>query len=210
MGAYVEMPECPRGHGSLSIVFGGHYGPGKRGQMYKCVPADGSKAHRFVPALPRERMKEARCLECENPIHAHEGPKMARVFKWPVRTVVRALGQVGEGKTYVAASDGVRTTSKEERGTLVGDWVEAYTPDLWAAKGPKRWPQFLVADAKPFYIRDWSKRPDLTRRPRQSDKLPTKVAFTLMVVMGADAPPTPPWTTGTGSPCTRSSCPALR
>ena len=184
----MEMPLCPRGHGSVSIVFGGRYGVGKTRQLYKCVPADGSKPHRFVPVLPREPMSEHRCLECENPIHAHEGPKRARVFQWPLRTVVRTLGKVAAGATYVASSEDVRESSKRA-GMLAADWVEAYTEDLWTQAGPKAWPQFLVTDAKAFHIRDWSARPDLTRKPRRGEKLPSKVAFTLLAVVGADPPP---------------------
>ena len=188
----VEMPECPRGHGSLRIVFGGHYGHGKAKQMYKCTPADGSRPHRFVPALPRQPLPaESRCLECENPVHIHEGPKMGRVFRYPVRTVVRALGQVAEGKPYTAASDGVRHLTTRECGTLVSDWVEAFTPDLWSVLGPQQWPAFLVADARTFYVRDWSQRANPRRRPPKHERLPRKPAFTLAVVMGADPPPSP-------------------
>jgi hypothetical protein len=116
---------------------------------------------------------------------------MGRLFQHPVRTVVRALGRVADGKTYVEASSGVRDTNKPERGTLVGDWVEAYAPDLWREAGPKSWPQFLVADARTFYVKDWSKRANMTKRPPKGEKLPHKAAFTLVVIMGADAPPSP-------------------
>jgi hypothetical protein len=39
----VEMPACPRGHVSRSVVFAGLYGTGLNRQRYRCVPADGSK-----------------------------------------------------------------------------------------------------------------------------------------------------------------------
>lgn len=172
-------------------MFGGKYGKGDVRQMYKCTPADGSKPHRFVPALPREPLAESRCLECENPIHAHEGPRRARRFQWPVRTVAGALGKVAAGASYVSASEDVRDVRAVERGTLVGDWVEAYTDDLWNELGPTQWPEFLVTDSKPFKIRDWAQRPVPGKRPRKGAKMPIKVAFTLLVVMGADAPSHP-------------------
>lgn len=185
------MPLCPRGHGSRQIVFGGRYGQGLGKQLYKCYPADGSRPHRFAPLLPRQGMPEHTCWECENPIYAHEGPRTARAFQWPLRTVVQALGRVAAGETYVGAARRVRDLPVRDRGTLVADWVEAYTDALWAALGPRQWPQFLVADTKTFEVRDWSQRADLTRPPKAGERLPSVAAFTLIVIVGADAPPYP-------------------
>lgn len=58
----MEKPPYPREHGSLSIVFGGRYGVKGNRQLYKCVPVDGSKPHRFAPVLPRDPQREDRCL----------------------------------------------------------------------------------------------------------------------------------------------------
>lgn len=192
----LEMPRCPRGHGSVKITFGGTYGgsagPPRRmpKQLYKCVPADGSKPHRFAPLLPRRQRREARCEECESTVHFHEGPASPRQFTNGVRLAAQTLVRVASGMSYVQASEMVRVT-RDRGGMLAADWVEAFTGDLWAALGPRQWPAFLVADSKPFNIRDWSQRANPDRPPGQGEKLPSKLAFTLAVVVGADAPRTP-------------------
>ena len=61
---------CPRPeHAGSRVRFDGHYGkPGHRRQLYRCMPGNGDRPHRFTEVLPREEavdrgVTEERALE---------------------------------------------------------------------------------------------------------------------------------------------------
>ncbi len=184
----LEVPECPRGHQGSRVVFAGFTGKaGTKRQQYRCHPVDGQAPHRFVPQMPRLLAPESHCRECENSIHSHEGPRTARDFVWPVRTIAEALLRVGSGMSYIRAAAEVRAT-QSNAGQLVADWVEAFTEPLWQAHGPKTWPAYLIADSKPIYVRDKSAPIESPERGAGRKKRPTAVAYHLHTVIGSDGP----------------------
>lgn len=169
------------------MVFGGFYGKsGQRRQMYRCTPAGGEKPHRFAPPLPRIQAPESACAECENPVHAHEGPRTGRQFSFPVRTIAESLGRVADGVSYQRVAEGVRSSGSES-GQLVADWVEAFSGDLWEALGPKQWPAYLVCDSKPFYVRDRAATPGPVSRGRRG-RGKSSPAFHVVSIVGSDGP----------------------
>src|SRR5680860_881281 len=58
---------CPRHeHAGSRVRFDGHYGvPGHRRQLYKCIPVDGERPHRFSENLPRQESWAEACEACE-------------------------------------------------------------------------------------------------------------------------------------------------
>ena len=170
------------------MVFGGFYGKREqRRQMYRCTPVDGEKPHRFAPPLPRIQGPESACLECENPIHAHEGPRTGRQFSFPVRTIAEVLGRVADGVSYQRAARDVRITGSDS-GQLVADWVEAFSQDLWDALGPQAWPAYLVCDSKPFYVRQRAAQPGPVSKGRRA-RGKSVTAFHVVSIVGSDGPP---------------------
>jgi len=94
--------ECPRPeHARSRVRFDGHYGrPEHRRQLYRCVPANGDRPHRFTEVLPREEAWHDACEACERPVHLHEGPHAARRYQFVARGIAEALQAVGAGATY--------------------------------------------------------------------------------------------------------------
>jgi len=73
---------CPRvEHAGSRVRFDGHYGkPGHRRQMYRCVPGNGDRPHRFTETLPREESWTSACEACERSVDGHEGPHAPREY----------------------------------------------------------------------------------------------------------------------------------
>src|SRR5680860_1545460 len=95
---------CPRHeHAGSRVRFDGHYGvPGHRRQLYKCIPVDGERPHRFSENLPREESWAEACEACERDVGFHEGPHAARCYQFVARGIAGALGMVGAGGRPVA------------------------------------------------------------------------------------------------------------
>ena len=108
---------CPRHeHAGSRVRFDGHYGvPGHRRQLYKCIPVDGERPHRFSENLPREESWAEACEACERDVGFHEGPHAARCYQFVARGIAGALGMVGAGATYRDAALVAR-----ERATATG------------------------------------------------------------------------------------------
>lgn len=130
VGSGTKVRETCATHTDGRVVLFGKYGkePNRR-QMYQCIPADGSKRHKFAGASPRLVADAATCGQCENPVAAHEGPRVARTYDFPVAQAVAALVMVGQGVSYTESAD--RTRVRNQRGRfasgaqLVANWVEA-------------------------------------------------------------------------------------
>jgi hypothetical protein len=97
---------CPRPeHTGSRIRFDGHYGkPGHRRQLYRCVPANGDRPHRFTERLAREESWHDACETCERPVRLHEGPHAARRYQFVARGIAEALQAVGAGTSYRQAA----------------------------------------------------------------------------------------------------------
>ena len=83
------------------VRFDGHYGPeGHRRQRYRCIPANGDRAHCFTEPLPREESWSDACEACERDVGFHEGPHAARKYQFVARGIAEALQMVGAGSSY--------------------------------------------------------------------------------------------------------------
>src|SRR5680860_1771875 len=93
---------CPRHeHAGSRVRFDGHYGvPGHRRQLYKCIPVDGERPHRFSENLPRQESWAEACEACER--DELVAPRRVRTFVEAdvARGIAGALGMVGAGATY--------------------------------------------------------------------------------------------------------------
>jgi len=162
---------CPRPeHAGSRVRFDGHYGkPGHRRQLYRCVPANGDRAHRFTELLPREEAWHDACESCERPVHLHEGPHAARHYQFVARGIAEALQAVGAGASYRQAALVARERARRLRadpdthqqrptrhGQLVADWVEVFAPVVFEPHRPSAWPATgsLLLDDLPFSVRD--------------------------------------------------------
>jgi len=150
-------PPCPK-HPGGKVVRDGLYARGseKPRQRYRCHPADGSKRHRFTPALPRAYKGhgfDEPCDTCEETPGIHHGDQVAaRRHGWSSRTVARGLMRLARGETYgETAAWALRrsraprtrrpaspTTSKRpataaanRRWHIAADWVDCYSPAIW-------------------------------------------------------------------------------
>lgn len=146
---------CPSPeHAGSRVRFDGHYGePGHRRQLYRCVPANGDRAHRFTELLHREEAWRDACETCERPVHLHEGPHAARRYQFVARGIAEALQAVGAGQTYRQAGLVARERARRLRadpetgerrmtrhGQLVADWVEVFAPVVFEPHRPLAWP----------------------------------------------------------------------
>ena len=97
---------CPRPeHAGSRVRFDGRYGPSEhRRQLYKCVPVNGDRPHRFTEPLPREESWQEACESCERDVHLYEGPHAARHYQFVARGIAEALVMVGAGSTCRAAA----------------------------------------------------------------------------------------------------------
>lgn len=162
---------CPRPeHIGSWVRFDGQYGkPAHRRQLYKCVPANGDRPHRFTEVLPREESWTDACDTCERPVHAHEGPHAARKYQFVARGIAGALKSVGAGSTYREAALVARERAQRLRldpatgdvrwtrhGSLVMDWVEVFAPVVFEPYRPSAWPTdgSVLLDDLPFSVRD--------------------------------------------------------
>jgi len=88
-------------HAGSRVRLDGQYGkPGHRRQLYRCLPANGEKPHRFTELLPREEAWHDACETCERPVHLNEGPRAARHYQFVARGLAEALVTVGAGTSY--------------------------------------------------------------------------------------------------------------
>ena len=162
---------CPRAeHAGSRVRFDGHYGkPGHRRQLYRCLPANGDRPHRFTELLPREEAWHDACESCERPVDLHEGPHAARRYQFVARGIAEALVAVGAGRSYRQAALVARERARRLRadpdtgaprmtrhGQLVGDWVEVFAPVVFVPHRRSAWPQSgsLLLDDLPFSVRD--------------------------------------------------------
>lgn len=162
---------CPRPeHAGSRVRFDGQYGkPGHRRQLYRCVPANGDRPHRFTELLPREEAWHDACDTCERPVHLHEGPHAARRYQFVARGIAEALVAVGVGASYRQAGLVARERARRLRadpetgeprmtrhGQLVADWVEVFAPVVLEPHRPCAWPTTgsLLLDDLPFSVRD--------------------------------------------------------
>ena len=162
---------CPRPeHARSRVRFDGQYGkPGHRRQLYRCVPANGDRPHRFTELLPREEAWHDACDSCERPVHLHEGPHAARGYQFVARGIAEALAAVGAGATYRQAALVARERARRLRadpetgelrmtrhGQLLADWVEVFAPVVFESHRPCAWPTAgsLLLDDLPFSVRD--------------------------------------------------------
>ena len=162
---------CPRPeHVGSRVRFDGQYGKlGHRRQLYRCVPANGDRPHRFTERLPREEAWHDACDTCERPVRLHEGPHAARYYQFVARGIAEALVAVGGGTSYRQAALVARERARRLRadpetgeprmtrhGQLVGDWVEVFAPVVFAPHRPGAWPTAgsLLLDDVPFSVRD--------------------------------------------------------
>ncbi len=162
---------CPRPeHAGSRVRFDGKYGKsGHRRQLYRCVPGNGDRPHRFTEVLPREESWLDACEVCERAVHLHEGPHAARHYQFVARGIAEALMAVGAGATYRQAALVARERARRLRsdpdtgelrltrhGQLVMDWVEVFAPVVFEAHRPAAWPAAgsLLLDDLPFSVRD--------------------------------------------------------
>ena len=165
------MAACPRPeHAGARVRFDGHYGKrGHRRQLYRCLPANGDRPHRFTEVLPREEAWHDACEICEREVHMREGPHAARHYQFVARGIAEALVAVGAGATYRQAGLVARERARRLRedrdtgelrltrhGQLVMDWVEVFAPVVFEARRPAAWPASgsLLLDDLPFSVRD--------------------------------------------------------
>jgi hypothetical protein len=163
--------ECPRPeHAGSRVRLDGRYGkPGHRRQLYRCLPANGDRPHRFTELLPREEAWHDACEACERPVHLHEGPHAARRYQFVARGIAEALVAVGTGTSYRQAALVARERAQRLRadpetgelrltrhGQLVADWVEVFAPVVFEPHRPLSWPATgsLLLDDLPFSVRD--------------------------------------------------------
>jgi Transposase, Mutator family len=148
----------------------GRYGkPGHRRQLYRCLPANGDRPHRFTELLPREEAWHDACETCERPVHSNEGPHAARRYQFVARGIAEALQAVGAGASYRQAGLVARERAKRLRadpetgeprmtrhGQLVADWVEVFALVVFEPLRPAAWPEAgsLLLDDLPFSVRD--------------------------------------------------------
>ena len=160
---------CPRvEHVGSRVRFDGHYGkPGHRRQMYRCVPANGDRPHRFTEMLPREESWTSACEACERTVDGHEGPHAPRDYQFVARGIAGALKAVGAGSSYREAAFVARERARRMRtdpqtgevcwtrhGSLVMDWVEVFAPVVFEPYRRSDWPATgsLLLDDIPFRI----------------------------------------------------------
>ena len=154
-------PACAL-HPDSRVVRNGTYGkrPGTTRQLYRCSPADGSKAHNFTPPLPRDHVHPGgeHCEHCEELRGVHRGDTaVARRHSWPTQLVVRGLEQLAAGASYAevgcwaqrvrdAHGDAVGGGTADETSEDGGPVVDPADVDDGAAVGDPFAPDEQVAD----------------------------------------------------------------
>lgn len=144
------LEPCPQ-HPHGRVVKNGLYGKAPhRRQRYRCYPSDGTKSHVFAGDTPRLISEAGSCEHCENPIEQHQGPRVARTWRFPVAQAGKALVMVGQGVSYTEAADRTRVVNRRGqvvRGSqMVGNWVEVLGPVVAAPHAETSWPETVVLD----------------------------------------------------------------
>lgn len=158
-----DVVACSRGHELSRVVRDGiqRHG-GREKQRWRCTLPDGS-FHRFLGAMSRTRTVDGTCLECENHLHAHQGPQAPAEFEYLVREIAEALVLLGQGQTYTDVAKRVRARAnigKTNRwhdvvnGQTVADWMADFVPVVAARHAPTKWPAVIVLDSTSFYWTD--------------------------------------------------------
>ena len=108
----VKPERCPTHPDGRTHKAGRYSSGGHPRQMFRCFPADGSKAHCFTPPVPRDQVcGDETCEECaqhRQPLHGDEAS--GRVHRFSARQVARVLIALAEGHTYAAAGLAARTS----------------------------------------------------------------------------------------------------
>ncbi len=157
------------------MVRAGWYGrPGQQRQRWWCRPRDGRGAHRFTETLPRivagDEAGQA-CGECATALEPWEGQPAPRLYGFTARHVAQALVMVARGQSYRRTAATIRAVAgrplddtprrsvsgqvlapAQQHGQLVSDWAEVFTPIIWSAYAPTRWPQWLLIDDTSFRV----------------------------------------------------------
>lgn len=60
-------------------------------QLYRCVPRNDERPHRFTEVLPREEAWHDACEVCERAVYLHERPHAARHYQFVAREIAEAL-----------------------------------------------------------------------------------------------------------------------
>lgn len=139
----------------------GRYGkaPNLR-QMLRCHPADGSPPHKFAG---RMLSRTGACDYCENPVAAHQGPRVVRRYDFPVVRAAEALVRVGQGVSYTDVADRLRARTDRRQFTggaqLVANWVEVLGPVVASPHAETAWPETVVLDGTWFMVENtWTGR----------------------------------------------------
>ena len=150
------LEPCPD-HADGRVTKNGLYGsePHRR-QLYRCYPADGSSPHSFTGVTARLVAEAGACDHCENPVAAHQGPRVAHGYQFPVAQAAAALAMVGQGVSYTEAADRARVRSRRSRrdagAQMVANWVEVLGPVVSAPYAEQSWPESLVLDSTWFMV----------------------------------------------------------
>jgi hypothetical protein len=139
------------------VVKNGRYGsPPHQRQRFRCHPADGSAPHNFAGTTPRLVVAGGSCDHCENPVAEHQGPRVARTWRFPVAQAAAALVAVGQGVSYTEAADRIRVLGGRGRvaagAQMVANWVEVLGPVVAATHAETSWPQTVVPDSTWFDV----------------------------------------------------------
>lgn len=138
----------------------GTYGKRKR-QRFRCRAPDGS-FHRFVPDLPRQRVDDGVCDQCDNRIHVFQGPVVQRRGLYEVREIAMALIDVAAGRSYTQAARAVRVRywgagqkmarkeSTVEGGQTVAEWLHQFGRVVIAPQEETGWPECVVLGSVVF------------------------------------------------------------
>jgi hypothetical protein len=142
----------------------GQYGSPPR-QRYRCIgevvnPKTGQvrKFHRFTTELPRQAVPAGVCDTCDNQVHPHQGPVVARTYAFPLREVAAAFVAVGTGASYYRAADRARASTGRGRlagdwgGAAVAEWLDVFGPPLLDRYAETAWPETLVLDSTRFMV----------------------------------------------------------
>ena len=161
------MP-CSGGHTGTRIVRDGIQRMGGREkQRWRCISPEGVH-HRFLGPLSRTRTVDGTCEECENHLHAHQGPQAPAEFEYLVKEIAGALVDLGRGSTYTDAAKRVRAqanygkTAKYREvinGQTVAEWMADFVPVVAQRWQPTEWPAVLVLDSISFRWTDHSTTP---------------------------------------------------
>lgn len=158
-------PSCPV-HPKDRVRCRGYYGKDNQLVRWECVPSDGSRPHRFRPALSIKMVggRSGCCTECDREWEPTDGMVMGTGDRFTLREKAATLVRLAQGASYREASHLARTRggyAVRRRGVLVAspdgrlarDWVSQYAPLLADRFLPRRWPRVLVLDKLPVHTK---------------------------------------------------------